>query len=145
LSQTSDANLLGAIISNPASEAVRSKKKLRIVLVDDHAVVRRGLVGLFRTEPDIEIVGEACDGESAVYLIREVQPDFALMDVNMPGMSGIQATRIIHSELPRVRIIGLSMFQTEELSAAMQEAGAVDYVCKSAPFEAIIAAIRACA
>jgi DNA-binding NarL/FixJ family response regulator len=105
--------------------------------------VRRGLVGLFRAEPDIEVVGEAADGKSAVYLIREVQPDFVLMDVSMPGMNGIQATRIIHTELPEVRIIGLSMFQTEELSAAMREAGAVDYISKGVPFENIIATIRA--
>jgi DNA-binding NarL/FixJ family response regulator len=145
MSQKLDADFTVATASNPASEAACPKKKLRIVLADDHVVVRRGLVALFRTEPDMEIVGEASDGESAVYLIREVQPDFALMDVSMPGMNGIQATRIIHSELPDVRIIGLSMFQTEELSAAMREAGAVDYISKGVPFEAIIAAIRACA
>ena len=92
----------------------------------------------------MEIVGQATDGESALNLIRGVQPDVVLMDISMPGMNGIQATRIIHSELPEVRIIGLSMFQEEEQAAAMQEAGAVDYVCKCAPSEAIIAAIRAC-
>jgi len=145
MSRKSDADLAVAPVSNPASGVVCSKKKLRIVLVDDHVVVRRGLAGLFRTEPDMEIVGEASDGESAVYLIREAQPDFVLMDVGLPGMDGIQATRIIHSELPEVRIIGLSMFQTEELSAAMREAGAVDYISKGVPFENIIAAIRACA
>jgi DNA-binding NarL/FixJ family response regulator len=145
MAQKSDADLAAATASNPASEVACPKKKLRIVLVDDHVVVRQGLFGLFRAEPDMEVVGEASDGESAVYLIREIQPDFVLMDVSMPGMNGIQATRIIHSELPDVRIIGLSMFQTEELSAAMREAGAVDYVSKSAPSGNVIAAIRACA
>jgi DNA-binding NarL/FixJ family response regulator len=66
------------------------------------------------------------------------------MDITMPGMNGIQATRIIHSELPAVHIIGLSMFQEEEQSAAMREAVAVDYISKSGPSDAAIAAIRAC-
>jgi DNA-binding NarL/FixJ family response regulator len=67
------------------------------------------------------------------------------MDVSMPRMNGIQATRIVHSEMPEFHIIGLSMFQTEELSVAMREAGAVDYVSKSPPSESVISAIRACA
>jgi DNA-binding NarL/FixJ family response regulator len=133
------------MLQNSASGVDGSKKKLRIVLVDDHVVVRQALAGLFRNEPDMEIAGEASDGESAVYLVREIRPDFVLMDVSMPGMNGIQATRIIHSELPEINIIGLSMFQTEELAAAMRAAGAVDYVSKSAPSENVVAAIRACA
>jgi DNA-binding NarL/FixJ family response regulator len=92
----------------------------------------------------MKIVGQAWNGESAVNLIREIQPDVVLMDISMPGMNGIEATRIIHSELPEVHIIGLSMFQEEERAGAMREAGAVDYVSKSAPSEAVIAAIRAC-
>jgi DNA-binding NarL/FixJ family response regulator len=116
----------------------------RIVLVDDNIAMRQGLTGLLRAEPDMEIVGEAADGQSAVYLTREVQPDVVLMDISMPGMNGIHATRIIHSELPEVYIIGLSMFQEDEQAAAMREAGAMDYVSKSAPTETIIAAIRAC-
>jgi DNA-binding NarL/FixJ family response regulator len=143
--QESDTNFSTAMSSNPASEVARSKKMLRIVLVDDHIVIRQGLACLLRGEQDINIVGQASNGESAVNLIREIQPDVVLMDISMPGMNGIQATRIIHSELPEVHIIGLSMFQEEEQSAAMREAGAVDYVSKSAPSEAVIAAIRACA
>jgi DNA-binding NarL/FixJ family response regulator len=77
-------------------------------------------------------------------LIRQVRPDVVLMDISMPGIGGIQATRIIHSELPQIRIIGLSMFQEGDQSAAMREAGAVDYITKSGPSGAVIAAIRAC-
>ncbi|MFH0975817.1 MAG: PAS domain S-box protein [Spirochaetota bacterium] len=86
------------------------EKRVRIILVDDHMVMRQGLASLLRTEPDLEIIGEASDGQSAIELIRELRPDVVLMDINMPGIDGIQATRIIHKELPEVSIIGLSMF-----------------------------------
>jgi CheY-like chemotaxis protein len=138
------AMMSAPITSEPESEAASSKKKIRVVLVDDHIVMRQGLAGLLRAEADMEIVGEASDGESAVNLIRQIHPDVVLMDISMPGMNGIQATRIIHSELPEVRVIGLSMFQEGEQAAAMREAGAADYVTKSGPSEAVIATIRAC-
>jgi PAS domain S-box-containing protein len=138
------ANVSVAISSDPEFKATCSEKKLRLVLVDDHAVMRQGLASLLRAEPDMEIAGEASDGESAVLLIREVQPDLVLMDVSMPGIGGIQATRVIHSEFPHVRVIGLSMFQEGEQAVAMREAGAVGYVTKSGPSGAVIAAIRAC-
>ena len=119
-------------------------RKIRIVLVDDHMVVRQGLAGLLRMEPDFEIAGEASDGESAVGLIRAVRPDIVLMDISMPGMDGVQATRIIHEELPDICIIGLSMFQEGEQQAAMREAGAVNYLTKSGPSETLVEAIRTC-
>jgi CheY-like chemotaxis protein len=135
---------MSVAISSAVSEATSAEKKVRIVLVDDHAVMRQGLAGLLRAEPDMEIVGEASDGESAVHLIREVKPDVVLMDISLPGMNGIQATQVIHSELPEIRIIGLSMFQEGEQAAAMRSAGALDYVTKIGPSEALIAAIRSC-
>lgn len=122
-----------------------SKERIRVVLVDDHAVMRQGLRSLLKALADIEIVGEASNGEAAVHLIRSVHPDVVLMDVSMPGMDGIQATRIVHSELPDVQVIGLSMFQEKEQAAAMREAGAVDYLTKSGPSDSVVAAIRACA
>jgi len=120
------------------------EKRLRVILVDDHMVMRQGLAGLLRAEPDIEIIGEASDGQSAIDLVRELRPDVVLMDISMPGMDGIQATRIIHKELPGVRIIGLSMFQEGEQQAAMREAGAVSYLTKSGPAAELIDAIRKC-
>ena len=124
------------------SEGTAAKGKIRIVLVDDHLVMRQGLAGLLRTEPDLEIVGEASDGESAIPMIREIEPDVVLMDISMPRMNGIRATRILHSELPEVRVIGLSMFEEGEQAAAMREAGAVGFVTKSGPSEVLISAIR---
>jgi DNA-binding NarL/FixJ family response regulator len=121
-----------------------SEKKIRVILVDDHMVMRQGLAGLLRAEPDIEIIGEASDGQSAIELIQELRPDVVIMDISMPGMDGIQATRIIHKELPEIRIIGLSMFQEGEQQAAMREAGAVTYLTKTGPAEALIETIRDC-
>jgi len=115
---------------------------IRVVLVDDHMIMRQGLAGLLRGEPGFEIVGEASDGASAVRLVRELRPAVVLMDISMPGMNGIEATQIIHRELPDVRIIGLSMFEEGEQAAAMREAGAVGYLTKSGPTEAVINAIR---
>jgi signal transduction histidine kinase/CheY-like chemotaxis protein len=133
-----------AVSSRPKTEH-SGEKKIRIILVDDHLVMRQGLGGLLRAEPDFEIVGEASDGESGVRVIRELRPDVVLMDISMPGMDGIEATRIIHKDLPEIRIIGLSMFHESERAAAMREAGAVNYLAKTDPSETVVAAIRACA
>ncbi len=120
------------------------KQKIRVLLVDDHRVMRQGLARLLSEEEDIDIVGEASDGEEAVSLARRIKPEVVLMDVSLPRMNGIQATEIIHAELPEIKIIGLSMFEELDRATAMREAGAVDYVSKSRPADAIIAAIRAC-
>jgi two-component system, chemotaxis family, CheB/CheR fusion protein len=119
-------------------------KRIRILLVDDHLIMRQGLAALLHMDPDFEIVGEASDGESAMSLVRELKPDVVLMDIGMPRMDGVQATRIIHKEFPEIRIIGLSMFQEGEQQAAMREAGAVDYLTKTGPCDALINTIRAC-
>ena len=119
--------------------------KIRVLLVDDHAVVRKGLTYLLSNEPDIEVVSEASDGEQALDLARQFLPDVLLMDINMPKMNGIEATRIIHSDLPGIHVIGLSMFEEAERAAQMLEAGAVAYVSKSGQSAEVIAAIRAAA
>jgi DNA-binding NarL/FixJ family response regulator len=124
------------------SRAAAGKRMIRVILVDDHVVMRQGLGGLLRRLGDMEIAGEASDGESAIELVRQVRPDVVLMDISLPGMNGIEATRIIHAELPGVRIIGLSMFEEAERGDAMREAGAVSYISKSEPSDAVVAAIR---
>lgn len=121
-----------------------TERRIRIMLVDDHMVMRQGLAGLLRGEPDFEIVGEASDGESAVKLARDIRPDVVLMDINMPRMDGIQATQIIHGELRDTCIIGLSMFQEPEREAAIREAGAVGYLSKTGPSDDVISTIRTC-
>ncbi len=126
-------------LSSPAGAETRT----RILLVDDHAVVRQGLARLIQEAPDMVIVGEASDGKTAVRLAREVKPDIVLMDINMPCMDGLEATKIIHSELPDVRIIGLSVFESQEQAAAMLAAGAVSYVTKSGPSSVLLESIHA--
>ena len=119
--------------------------RIRVVLVDDHVVMRQGLATLLRDEEDIVIVGEASDGPTAVRLAKKIRPDVMLMDVSMPGMSGVEATRIIRSEAPGVSVIGLSMFDEAERAGTMREAGAEDYLVKTGPAEALMVAIRTCA
>jgi signal transduction histidine kinase/ActR/RegA family two-component response regulator len=123
----------------------KGEGRIRVLLVDDHIVVRDGLAVQLRQQPDIEIVGEASDGMTAVDLVRGLRPDVVTMDVNMPGMNGIEATRAILAELPGLSVIGLSMFEGAEKAAAMRAAGAVNYLSKSASFDSLLAAIRACA
>jgi PAS domain S-box-containing protein len=117
---------------------------VRVLLADDHKMLRDGLAGLLREQPDIEVVSEASDGEMAVELARQLRPDVIIMDVTMPRMNGVEATRRIHQEFPEIKIIGLSMHEKEDMAKAMREAGAVNYVTKGAPSEILTAAIREC-
>ncbi|HSB67874.1 MAG TPA: response regulator transcription factor [Candidatus Methylomirabilis sp.] len=119
-------------------------RRIRVVLADDHVIVRQALSRLLNGEPDIEVVGEAAEGREAVALTRQMVPDVVIMDVSLQGMNGIEATRVIHAELPSVHVIGLSMYDEREQAEAMRKAGAVNYVSKMAPSDALIVAIRAC-
>ena len=144
VSPIAEQSIVSVSMASQLKAKAGSEKRIGVILVDDHMVMRQGLAGLLRAEPDIEIIGEASDGQSAIDLTRELRPDVVLMDISMPGMDGIQATRSIHKELPEIRIIGLSMLQEGEQQAAMLEAGAVNYLTKTGPSEALIDAIRAC-
>jgi signal transduction histidine kinase len=124
------------------ASAPGSPRPIRILLVDDHRVVRQALAQLLRAEADLEVVGEAGTGTAAVALARQLTPEVVLMDINMPEMNGIEATRTIHAAFPAMRVIGLSMHDRGDQQAAMQAAGAVAYVSKSGPAEALLAAIR---
>jgi PAS domain S-box-containing protein len=115
----------------------------RVLLADDHPIVRRGLAELLQQQPEIEVVGEACDGEEAFVLALRFRPDVVLMDANMPKLDGMEATRRIKAQMPEIRVIGLSMYEEGEIPSAMRSAGVETYISKSAPAEALLAAVLA--
>ena len=134
------ASVPGPIV-RPASPTAPGRK-VRVLLVDDHAIVRQGFARLLNAEPDLEVVGEAADGKAAVELAGRLQPDVVTMDVNMPVLDGMEATRQIRAQCPGVRVIGLSMYASREHARAMLNAGAAAYLTKSGPAEELLAAIR---
>src|SRR5262249_8191183 len=111
--------------------ALGKSKSLRIVIADDHAVARAGLRELFSERPQLQVVGEAANGVEAISQAMALQPDVVVMDVSMPQMNGIEATREIHSSLPHIRIVGLSTHDDENKERSMREAGAEAYFAKN--------------
>ena len=116
--------------------------KTRILIVDDHPFMRQGLRHILQSDADFDVVAEAENGMQAVERAREVTPDVILMDISMPEMNGIEATRIIHDENPGISIIGLSMFEAADKAAEMKAVGASHYVSKSGPVDQLLEIIR---
>jgi DNA-binding NarL/FixJ family response regulator len=110
-------------------------------LVDDHPLLRKCLAELLFDQPGIDLIGEATDGEEAVEMALQLRPDVILMDVSMPKMDGIEATRRIKESAPDIRIIGLSSHERGEMESTMRNAGADDYLVKFAATEDWISAI----
>lgn len=117
-------------------------RKIRIVLADDHDVVRKGIASLLIKEVDIEIVGQASNGRQAVELAKQLHPDLILMDVAMPQLDGLEATRLLQSENPDIKIVALSMFDKKDMAEQLLKAGAMLYLNKSDAFEELLGAIR---
>lgn len=115
---------------------------IRVLVVDDHPLFRDGLTGLLATVPDVEVVGATGDGESAVRLARELAPDVVLMDLNLPGTPGLEATRRIVATAPACRVLVLSMIADDATVAAALRVGARGYLLKEAGQETVIAALR---
>jgi DNA-binding NarL/FixJ family response regulator len=120
-----------------------SDATIRVVLADDHPVVRGGLRALLTSLPAYEVVGEATDGESAVREVQLSHPDVVLMDVNMPGVDGLEATRRIRAAVPDVAVLVLTMFDDDDTVFAAMKAGAQGYLLKGAEQDEIDRAIRA--
>ena len=115
---------------------------IRIVVADDHPVVRGGLVALLRTIAGLEVVGEVADGDGALEAVSEFEPDVVLMDVRMPGMDGIEATRRIRAVAPDCRVLMLTMFDDDDTLFTAMKAGAHGYLLKEAEPDDIVRAVR---
>lgn len=116
--------------------------KTRILIADDHMIVRQGLATLLAKEPDMEVVAEAENGREVVQLVKELQPDVVIMDVNMPDLNGIEATRQVLAAFPHTKVIALSMHADRRFVVNMLKAGSSGYLLKDCAFEELAAAIR---
>ena len=118
---------------------------IRVLVADDHPIVRSGIVALLETAPDVEVVGQAAAGDEAVELALALRPDLVLMDLRMPGLTGDEATARILATAPDIRVIVLTTYESDESILTAIEAGASGYLLKAAPQEEILAGIRSVA
>jgi NarL family two-component system response regulator LiaR len=118
-------------------------KPIRVMIVDEHDMVRRGLIAFLKVKPDLELVAEARNGEEAIRVCEQVQPDVILMDLKMPVMDGVTATRIIRERWSDVQVIALTSFQEKELVQEVLQAGAISYLLKNVTVDELAHAIRA--
>jgi len=126
------------------SDSLEDKLRIRVLLVDDHALVRSGLSSVLRYHTELQVVGEAADGQEAVALAAALKPDVVVMDVNMPRMDGVEASKRIKRELPGTVVIGLSMHEGGHHESAMRESGAAAYLTKDSAAERLIETILRC-
>lgn len=115
---------------------------MRVFLADDHTILREGLRALLEREADVTVVGEAADGRDALTQVLALRPDVVVMDISMPGLNGVEATRRVVEALPRTKVIGLSMHADRRYVQAMFEAGAVGYLLKNAASDELLHALR---
>jgi DNA-binding NarL/FixJ family response regulator len=115
---------------------------IRLLLVDDLVIFREGLAALISLEPDIEVVGEAGNGEEAILLAQTLRPDVILMDVRMPICNGVEATKVIHQQFPWIRIMVLTTFDEDEYICQSLQNGALGYILKSTPSQQLAMTIR---
>ncbi|HEY3997262.1 MAG TPA: response regulator transcription factor [Candidatus Xenobia bacterium] len=119
-----------------------SEEKIRILVVDDHTLVREGFARMLDLSPDLEVVGQAPSAKDALELVTRLNPDIVLMDINLPGMNGIEATRIIKTEHPDVEVIILSMYDEEQYVLESVKAGATGYVLKDISPDDLLRAVK---
>lgn len=118
---------------------------IRVLVVDDHPVVRAGLQGMLATQAEFEVVGEAADGEEAVRKVDDLHPDVVLMDLRMPNLNGVEATKRIRGRRPTTQVLILTTYDTDEDILRAVEAGAVGYLLKDAPREDLFRGVCAAA
>jgi DNA-binding NarL/FixJ family response regulator len=130
------------IESGHEEDKERESMSIRIVLADDHAMMRQSLSQAIEQEDDMEVVGQANDGHSTVEMARELHPDVVVMDISMPDLNGIEATRQIGREAPGVKVVGLSMHSAKRFVMEMFKAGALGYLLKECKYDELVRAIR---
>lgn len=126
-------------------ETATANGRIRVLVADDHTIVREGLVMILRSSPDIEVVGEAADGEQAIAMVEKLKPHVVLMDISMPGMSGLEAIRHIRRAHPQVKVLALTIHESEDYILHVLRAGVHGYVVKRAAGQELLSAIRAVA
>ena len=116
--------------------------KIKILLTDDHKILRNGMRSMIDKEPDLEVVGEAENGITAVQMACDLNPDVVIMDIALPGINGVDATREILSKAPEIKVLALSTYSEKQFIFAMLKAGALGYLVKDCAFEELVSAVR---
>lgn len=116
---------------------------IKVLLADDHEIMREGLCALLRKDNDIEVVGQAADGRSAVEMVRQLRPDIVIMDISMPNLNGVDATRQMVAEIPGLMVMALSTHSDRNMVAKMLKAGACGYMLKESAFAELLTGISA--
>ncbi len=142
--ETAQGQALGSAQGQALGQAQgQARSGIRVMVVDDHDMVRSGLGAFLTTTEDLHLAGEASDGEEAIRLAKEIKPDVVLMDLVMPGVDGVQATRVIRAVCPDTQVVALTSFGEERLVKGALEAGAISYLIKNVSAEELARAIRA--
>ena len=123
-------------------QEVKNMNKIKIIIADDHAVVREGTRILLERETDMEVIGEAADGEESIRLIKDLKPDVAILDISMPKFNGIEVTRQIKPLLPSTAVLILTAYDNDEYIFALLEAGAAGYLLKDSSSREVVDAVR---
>jgi DNA-binding NarL/FixJ family response regulator len=120
----------------------KMKRRIKLLLVDDHPIVRKGISSCLARHAHLQIIGEAADGQEALSKVRELMPDIVLMDIDMPHMNGLQVTEVLRKEIPKIKVLILSMHSNTDYVMRIIQSGASGYVLKEAPTEELVRAIE---
>jgi two-component system nitrate/nitrite response regulator NarL len=140
------AHIKSSLAGNAAAEATQGskmKRRIKLLLVDDHPVVRKGIVSCLSQQEHLQIIGEAADGREALRKARELIPDIILMDIDMPHMNGLAVTELLRKELPKVKVLVLSMHSNTDFVLRIIQSGARGYILKDATTDELVKAIDA--